>query len=440
MMNLLTTLLAFFFALGVIIFVHEAGHLLVAKAFGVRVMTFSLGFGKRLWGFARNGTDYRVSAVPFGGYVRMGGENPEEATGDPREFMSKPRWQRILVYLAGPAMNFVLAVLLFAILFTVGIEVPNFTDMPPVIGSVEADSSAAQAGVQRGDVIVSIAGDPVDNWQDALTQLLTSGGRPIQLGLRRGDRLFTATVTPQKDPRDELGDTAGIYPHIRPQVTLVSKGGPAEAAGFRPGDEIRAVDGQPIADSRTFVGYLEKHPGRTLQVQVLRDGRLLSLPVTPKADDQGRGKIGAGIGVYQRYAPGRAVVAGARYTLSLVRQTFTIIGKIFSREVSAKSALSGPIGIATQSGEAARQGFKHLVHMMGFLSIGIAIMNLMPIPILDGGQTLVLMIEGVIRRDLSLRLKEAISQVGFILIVLLTVMVLWFDLLKTLPKGWLPGS
>jgi regulator of sigma E protease len=308
-----------------------------------------------------------------------------------------------------------------------------------VIGGVQQGSSAAAAGLQRGDLITSIKGEPVDNWSDAITELLTSAGRPVALGIRRGTQNLQVTVTPTKDPRSELGDLAGMYPSFRPQVTRVIAGGPAEKAGLRPGDEIRAIDGNTVADSRDFVSYIEKRPGQRVELQIMRDGRLMTVPVVPRKDGN-VGRIGINIGIFQRYAPGRAVVEGARYSLDLVRQTFEIIGKIFSRQVSAKGALAGPIEIAAQSGAAAREGFKMLLHLMGFLSIGIAIMNLMPIPILDGGQTLILMVEGVIRRDLSLRVKEAIAHVGFILIVLLTVMVLWFDLLKHMPRGLIPGS
>src|SRR5689334_9226636 len=175
--NTLYTILAFAFSLGVIIVVHEAGHLLVAKAFGVRVLTFSVGFGKRLWGFRRGETDYRVSAVPLGGYVRLGGENPEEVTDDPREFLNKPRWQRILVYMAGPAMNIVLSILLFAVLFMVGIQVFSLPDTPPVVAGVEDGSSAAQAGLKRGDLVVEAKGEEVENWEDLF---LVMAGSPEQ--------------------------------------------------------------------------------------------------------------------------------------------------------------------------------------------------------------------------------------------------------------------
>jgi regulator of sigma E protease len=435
----LTNLLAFAFALGVIIVVHEAGHLMVAKAFGVRVMTFSVGFGRKLWGLRRGETEYRVSIIPLGGYVRLGGENPEESTGDPREFLSKPRWQRVVVYLAGPAMNVVLAIVIFAALFVVGIEVTNFPDLPPLVGAVEPGSSAARAGLQRGDLIVAMNGEAVDNWQEVLMGLLTSPERPVALGVRRDHRTFQATVTPGKVPRYETGDLAGLVPSVRPQIIEVLAGSPAAAAGFRSGDEIRAVDGRPIVDSRDFVAYTEKRADHRIEVQVLRDGKLLILPVVPRSDG-GRGVIGVKIGLFQRYGPLRAIQESVLYNVQIVQETFRVIGKIFSRQLSAKSALAGPIEIAAQSGEAARSGFKYLLHLMGFISISIAIMNLMPIPILDGGQIFILLIEEVIRRDLSLRIKEIISQVGFVMILLLMAVVIWFDLSKHLPAGLLPGS
>jgi regulator of sigma E protease len=439
MNQILTNILAFAFALGIIIFVHEAGHLLVAKGFGVRVLTFSLGFGKRLWGFRRGETEYRVSALPLGGYVRLGGENAEEATGDPRDFLSKPRWQRILVYVAGPAMNVVLAVGLFAALFMVGIEVPNLPAIPSLIGAVEPGSSAAAAGLRRGDRIVALRGEPVSKWQEVNFAFLTSPDRPVPLTIERGDKTFQATVTPKGDPRYGVGDSAGIYPSVRPHVTRVEPRSPAAAAGFRAGDEIRVVDGRQIADSQDFVSYVEQHPGQRIEVEIARDGRALTLPVVPRRDGK-VGKIGVGIGLYQRYGPARAIVESVRYNVQIVRETFRVLGKIFSREISAKGALAGPIEIAVQSGEAARVGFKQLLHLMGFISISIAILNLLPIPILDGGQIFILAIEGIIRRDLSLRLKEVINQVGFVMILLLMVMVIWFDIMKRMPAGILPGS
>ncbi|HEV2852518.1 MAG TPA: RIP metalloprotease RseP [Thermoanaerobaculia bacterium] len=437
--DILTNILAFAFALGVIIVVHEAGHLMVAKAFGVRVLTFSVGFGKRIWGIRRGETEYRLSAIPLGGYVRLGGENPDEVSDDPREFLNKPRWQRILVYLAGPAMNVILAIVLFAALFMVGIEVMNLPDAPPLIGGVEEGSSAARAGLKRGDLILAVKGEPVDDWQDVGLALMGSPETAVPLTVRRDGQTLQASVTPRRVPKYDMGDFAGLLPSLRPQIIQVIAGQPAEAAGFRPGDEVRAVDGRPVMDSQAFVDAIARRPGQRTEVQVVRDGRPLVLAVTPR-DQGGSGKIGVQIGFYQRYGPARAFVESVRYNIQTVRDTFKILGKIFSRELSPKGALAGPIEIAAQSGAAARNGFKYLLHLMGFISISIAIMNLMPIPILDGGQIFILMVEGVIRRDLSLRLKEIISQVGFVMILLLMFVVIWFDLVKNLPATLLPGS
>ena len=440
-MDLLIQLLSFIFALGVIIVVHEAGHLLVAKAFDVRVLTFSVGFGRKLWSTRRGETEYRVSAIPLGGYVRLGGESIEEATGnDPREFLSKPRWQRILVYLAGPAMNVVLAVVIFAGLFMVGIEAGNPTSIPTVVGVVEPGSSGAQAKLQKGDLILEVGGRPVKNWMQVIIELTTRGGKPVPIRFQREKQVLQAVVTPKADPRDGVGDTAGLYPVIRPQVSRVLPGEPGEKAGFRPGDELRTVAGHPVADRDSFIAAIEARPELPTEILVSRDGKLLTLLVTPRREGK-VGKVGLGVGMFQRYGPARAVVEAVRYNIQIVRDTFYILGKIFRREVSPKATLAGPLEIARQTGEAAKIGPKYLISIMGLLSISIAVMNLLPIPILDGGQISILLVEEVIRRDLPLRMKEVISQVGFVMILLLMFVVIYFDLSKTdFVKKLIPGS
>jgi regulator of sigma E protease len=439
MSNVLFNILSFVVGLGVIIFVHEAGHLLVAKSFGVRVLTFSLGFGKRIWGFKRGDTDYRVSAIPLGGYVKLGGEMPEEASGDPREFLSKPRWQRVLVYLAGPSMNVVLAVVVFACLFMVGLDVPHLPDLPPVVGVVQEGSSAARAGVQPGDRIVALDGKPAASWMDVVTGLAYSPERPVRLRVARGERVFTAVVTPNRDPESGIGaDFAGLYPAVRPRIVHVVPGFPAAAAGLREGDEIQSIDGLPVLTRDDFVSYVQKRPSQRLEIVVNRAGRTERIAVVSR-NLGGVGRIGVDIGFFQRYGPLRAVGASVEYNLQLVRETFRVLGKIVNRQLSAKGALSGPIDIAVQTGEAARRGAKDFVQLMGFISLSIAILNLFPIPVLDGGQIFILLVEALLRRDLSLRFKEAITQVGFALILILMVTVLYFDLVKHLP-GLFSGS
>lgn len=429
--NLPTNILAFVFALGIIIFVHEAGHLLMAKLFGVRVLTFSLGFGRRLVGFTRGETDYRVSLFPLGGYVRLGGESAEEATGDPREFTSKPRWQRVLVYLAGPAMNFVLAVLVIAGVFMVGIEVSALRDVPPLVGAVAPDSPAAAAGLRAGDRVTAVDGKEIRRWQQFAEILLTSPERTIPLAVERDGRELLLEIVPLRDPRYGYGE-AGVFPRVLPRLAEVFPDSPAAAAGFRVGDEVRSVDGRAVADAPDFIAAIEGRAGDAVRVEVLRDGALQTLTVTP-ALQQGKGRIGVRLGAFQRFGPGKALVESVQYNVDIARQTFVVLGKIFTREIAAKSALSGPIEIAAWSGAAARSGFKNLVYLMGVISISIGLLNLFPIPLLDGGQIVILTVEGLLRRDLSLALKERINQVGFVLIMMLMGTVLFFDLMKNLP-------
>lgn len=430
MLHLASNTAAFIFALGVIIFVHEAGHLLVAKAFGMKVLAFSLGFGKRLFGWKIGETDYRISLVPLGGYVKLSGEEPGESTDDPRDFTNQPRWQRILVYLAGPLMNGVLSVLLIAGLFMVGIEVPALQSVPSVIGTVEAGSPGAAAGLLAGDKIVAIDGKEVSRWQDVAFTILTGIDKPLAFEIERNGERSTVRVTPVKPADFDFGD-AGIYPLLLPRIGDIIAGGPAEAAGFRLGDEVRSVDGRPLGSPTDFVAYIEQHTGESVTVEVLREGVLTRLAVVP-ADQSGKGRIGVRLTVAQRYPPLEALRESVRFNYDIAQQTLAVIGKIFKREVAAKSALAGPIEIAAQSGAAARTGFKNLLYLMGVLSLSIGLLNLFPIPVLDGGQITILLIESVMRRDLSMAVKERIAQVGLALVVLLMVTVLYFDLSKNL--------
>lgn len=437
MPDFLRSLLAFLVVLPVIIVVHEAGHLLMAKFFKMRVLAFSVGFGKALWSTKRGETEYRLSAIPLGGYVKLSGEIPDEASEDPADFLNRPRWQRILVYLAGPFANVVLAVAVIAAVFMVGIEITNLGgDAKPIIGAIEANSSAAQAGLQRGDLIVAVQGEAVDNWEDVAFSLIGSPGKEVPLKVQRGDRTLDTRVTPAKIDGQEAGDLGGMIPSIRPQIISLVEGQPAEAAGFQPGDQIRRFDGRPVVDSKAFVDEISAHPGQVVGIEVIRNGKPMIIQVTPKPDpsDGGKGRIGVKIGFFQRYGPGQAVIESVKFNLQTVRQTFQVLGKLIQRKLAFRAGMSGPLEIAKQSGEAAKQGFKYLLYFMAFLSMSIAIMNLLPIPILDGGNIFILLIESTIRRNLSMRLREAINQVGFVMIVALMVTVLWFDIGKHFAK------
>jgi regulator of sigma E protease len=430
MPEILSTILAFVFALGAIIFVHELGHFGVAKAFGMKVLTFSLGFGRRLWGFRRGETEYKIAWLPLGGYVKLSGEDATGPTDDPRDFVNRPRWQRILVYVAGPASNFVFSLVLIAGLFMVGIEVPALQSIPSVVGTVEPGSPGEAAGILPGDRIVAIGGREVDRWHDVAFAIMTSIGKPVPLVVERGGERLERSVTPVKPADFDFGD-AGIFPKILPRIGKITPGSPAEAAGLRPGDEVRAVDGRALTSSADLVAHIEPRAGRTVALEVVRDGRRLELAVVP-ADDAGKGRIGVTLTIAQRLPFAAAFAESARFNYGIARQSLAVIGKIFKREVAARSALAGPIEIAAQSGAAARSGVKDLLYLMGVISVSIGLLNLFPIPILDGGQITILLVESAIRRNPSDGVKERFALVGLVLIVLLMVTVLWFDVSKRL--------
>ncbi len=428
-MQILSNTLAFIVALGVIVFVHELGHYLVAKAFGVRVLTFSLGFGRRLWGFQRGGTEYRVSWVPLGGYVNFAGQDPAERSTDPQEYQNRPRWQRVLILLAGPLMNVVLSLVLVTVVFMTGYAARDAGDLPAVIGMVEPDSPGATAGLEAGDRIVRIEGDAIDSWQDLILAILTSPERPLLLEYERAGEAEETEVLPAKIPRDEVGE-AGIYPLIL--VGEVVAGSAAEEAGIRVDDAILAVDGQALATFADLREQVMDRPGETLTLRILRGDVIQSLSVVPRAGPQGA-LIGVGQ-PYKRYALGEAVVASARFNADLTRQILFLVEKILERRISLKASLGGPIEIAKVSGEAARRSFRDLMLFMSFVSINLFVFNLFPIPILDGGQIVILLVESTLRRDLSAALKERITQVGLVMIVMLMAMALYFDLSKNLPS------
>ena len=285
--------------------------------------------------------------------------------------------------------------------------------------------------------MLDVNGESVENWDEVNFALTTSPGRPVILGLQRDGQRLDLEVTPKVLPKYEIGD-AGLFAQYLPRVVQVLDDSPAEAAGFRIGDEIRTADGKAISGSPDFIDVIQESPGRKVEVMVLRNDVETYLTVVPDGP-AGEAKIGVGLGVLQRYGPAKAVVESVKYNIDIARQTFAVLGKIFTGQLGARS-ISGPIEIAAMSGQAARTGFSNLIFLMGLISISIAILNLMPIPMLDGGQIFVLLIESARQRDLSLVVKERIQQVGFYMIIMLMVVVLYFDLVKNLPEGLLPGS
>jgi regulator of sigma E protease len=424
--------------LGVIIVLHELGHFLVAKFFKIRVETFSVGFGPRLAGFRYGETDYRISAFPLGGYVKMAGENPtDNLTGDPHEFLSKPKWQRFLVASAGPAMNIILAVALLTGVYMYGSEIPAYWNQPAVIGVVEKGSVAERAGIQAGDRIASLDGKQNPVWQDVENRIITNPGTPLPVTFERDGRLSQTTLTPAKQVQDgpagpaEIGD-AGICPVIPVVIRRVWRDYPGEKAGLQPGDEITAVNGIELKSAcRPIQAVIKDIPQEKFPITIIRQGQKKEVEVATTMDD-GQKRIGMDIPyptVQVKHGFGDAFAQSVAMNKEQATLMFQVIGKLFKRQASL-SQLAGPIGIVRVSGQAYEVGLGALVRLMAFISLNLGVLNTLPIPILDGGVMLLILVESVIRRDLSLRVKERIVQVGFVFLLVLTVLVLYNDVMK----------
>jgi regulator of sigma E protease len=431
-MTFLTTALAFLFVLGIIIFVHEFGHLITAKAFGMRVFIFSFGFGKRLFGFKWGDTDCRVSAFPLGGYVKLEGEPGDHlsedtsARGDGRDFLSRPRWQRFLVYLAGPVMNALLTIALLTGFYMVGFQVPGSRFDRPIVGAVDAGSPAEKAGIVPGDEIVAIDGRQLPSWEEAQYHILLRPDRALTLRLRRGSGDRDVMVRSEATSEEKVG-SIGVHPLVR--VGQVLPGQPAEAAGFKPEDAILAIDGKPLREFADILPIVGGSGGRTLTFRVWRDGRVMDVAVTPRDTGQGY-KVGlVAWFVTKKFGPAGALVEALRWTRDMTRQTFDVVSRLLTAQISPRTMM-GPLGIAQASGDAARGGAGSLLFLVAVISLQVGILNLFPLAPLDGGHLAIIAVEGVSRRDLSPTVKNWIMNAGAAVIFLLIGLVLYSDISK----------
>ena len=427
------------FVLGVLILVHEFGHFAAAKLFGVRVETFSLGFGKRLVGFRRGETDYRISALPFGGYVKMTGETPMDSrTGAPEEFMSHPRWQRLIIAFAGPIMNIGLAIGLLTVVYMVHYERPAYLDQRAKIGYVIPNSPADRGGVKTGDIIAKVNGIENPTWEDVLLRTMISPGTPVKLEVLRDHQVISTAVVPEKNS-DEQASSPGWIPDESNVVTSLDPKMPAVKAGVKIGDVIAAVNGIPVRSTPAMVAILQQTKDAPVELTVLRNGEELKITVTPELkNDNGDSRYRIGMASEPRLINTRLPFAEAlQKSLSENRSfsflVFDLVNKLLHKQVSIKT-MSSPIGIAQASGEAAREpGWTPLMKLMAIISLQLGIFNLFPIPILDGGMIVMLLIEGLMRRDISMRFKERAYQVAFVFLMLFAAVVIYNDIMKTLP-------
>ena len=435
---MIVNLLALIVVLGVLIFIHEGGHFLAARWVGAPVSVFSFGFGRRLFGFKRGETDYRVSLIPLGGYVRIHGLGPDESDvvgAEAVETPLLPRWQRALISVAGPAANIVFAVIFVAVAFMVGVQVPAWQDAAPEIAWVDPASPAAEAGLQQGDLVLTVDGAAIRTWRDLEAATLSAANRELAVRYRRAGADGEAKLTPKSVTRYDLG-YAGMAPPLPAEVPGVQSGSPAEAAGLRAGDRILAVNGEAVRHFYDVMRLVGRNPNREIVLTIGRGGETLTVPATPR-DVDGQGKLGIPAPnptALKRLGVFAALGEGLHECGRMTRETFAVLGRLFTGRASMKQ-MSGPIDIARFSGEAARTGVVALVWLLGVISLQLAIFNLLPIPLLDGGHLALLGIEAVRRKDLSWKVKERILNIGFYLIMCLVVVVLYNDIVKILPAG-----
>lgn len=434
--------------LGFMILIHEWGHYATAKLLGVRVEVFSIGFGKRLLGFRRGETDYRISAIPLGGYVKMSGENPmDERTGDPGEFLSHPRWHRFIIAIAGPAMNILLAVGLLAGVYMVHYEYPVYFDQPAVIGWVDSDSPAAKLGLQPGDRIVRIDNLENPTWEQVQPKVELSPNQPLDIAIQRGGQTFSKTIVPEAYGLSQIG-SAGWDPRQTLDVTELEPGMPAEKAGVQVGDRIVALDGKPVIALGAMIEQLKQTQSQPIQLTISRNGELKTFTIQPVLTDvPGTAQQHAyriGIGSLPLKVGSMSPIAALNRSIEDNKKTSLLILELMQKLVQRKMSIrtiEGPIGIGRAAGEAAEaKGWTPLLALTSAISLNLGIFNLLPIPILDGGVILLLFVESLMGHDISLRIKERIYQAAFVFLVLFAVMVIYNDLAKTLPglAGRLP--
>lgn len=423
--------------LGVMIFVHELGHYLMAKFLGIRVEVFSLGFGPRLIGFQKGPTDYRISAIPLGGYVKMRGENyDEELTGSEDEFLSRPKTHRLAVAVAGPFMNIAMAVVLLACIYMAGVQVPVYLSQAPVIGHVAEKSPAADAGLQQGDQILSVGGIQTPTWESLQLTVATDPGQTIPVEILRQGETFERLVHIAEDPRTGAG-LLGVDPPLQTVIMSVEPGSPAARAGLEQHDIIESVEvnGEKADLPPGITNLVSKNRGVPVEFTIQRGQQTLTRMITPTEID---GDVRVGFAMVatpdfdakiERYGLVTAFRKSVERNYQMTVLTFRIVGKLVTGTTSIRM-MSGPIDIARFSGQAASAGPLALIGLISLISLQLGIFNLLPIPILDGGMIALLFIEAVIGRDLSLKAKERIFQVGFIFLILLMSVVIFNDIAK----------
>ncbi len=452
-MSVLFNLAAFIVAIGILVTFHEFGHFWVARRLGIRVLRFSVGFGKPLWKreLGKDRVEVVIAAIPLGGYVKMldEREGPVPEAERDRAFNRQPVWKRMAVVAAGPAANLLLAVFVYWGMYMIGVQ-----GLRPVVGEVLPQTPAARAGLQAGDEILAVGGRPTPTWQDVTLDLLDEAlaHGTVRLDVRRADTGPRTVTLDVRDGQPLLGDEdlmerLGLKPwrpRLEPVIGKLVEGGPAERSGLRPGDRVVAVEGEPLETWEQWVEWVRAHPGQRLPVTVERDGtrRTIVLDIG-EAEEEGRtiGRIGAyprideealaAMRVTVRYGPLEALYRGAVKTWDVTVLTFKVLWKLVTGQASLKN-ISGPVTIAEYAGVSAAIGVSAFLGALGLLSVSIGILNLLPIPVLDGGHLLFYVVEVVKGSPVSEATLAIAQRVGFALLGALMVLALYNDLIRIL--------
>lgn len=446
-MNIANIGVGFILVLGVLILVHEWGHFVVARLFGVRVDVFSIGFGPRLFGWKRGATDYRISAFPLGGYVRMAGQDPSEIdSGDqapkpteaPDELMSKKRWQRSLISLAGPVVNLIMPIVLLGGFYAIrGFPYPAYMDKPIVLTDLPKESPLAKAGISDGDQIVSVNDVLTPTWakvSNFLMQAPANGALRFLVehqGTKQTVEISAASLRGVERP---LG-----YPPMPPILGQVMSGKPAARSGLKSEDLVLSVNGTPVRNWPQCVDLIRNSNGQVINIMVRRAGKEMSFQIHAlyEKDENGESawRIGVGPGgawSFRSMTLTASVKEASVETVDATGKLISIISKLFTGKLSVRQ-LQSFVGIAVQAGQAVQEGPVDTINLMAVLSLNLGILNLLPIPILDGGNILLLAMEGIRRRDFSMAFKERFVQVGLVFLLVLFAYVMYNDVMRLLP-------
>jgi len=439
---MLTTLIAFLIVLGILIFIHELGHFLAARHVGVRVEAFSVGFPPTLWGKKIGDTEYRISWIPVGGYVKLFGQNVnDEDPDDPTNYASKTLFQRLYILTAGPLMNLLFALIFMPLVFWIGMETPAYLDDSPRIKDVQNGSYSQQLGIQANDEIIAVNGTFVKNWEE----LHNAMGRisPAESLIFDIDRGGNSIYIEGSGIEMHRSGSMGWSPYLAPIVGGFSSRSPAEQAGIQIGDKITRINELVIRDWSDISpsvqkimkedGKKAKSPGSTLTVELERNAEVEFVEVTPFFETNfQRWLLGMSMSKkFRSHSLGESVVLGISRLWFITKATFSFLGQIFKGEGSMDD-LGGPVKIGMVIGDAVRSGISDLIFLMAFISLQLGIFNLLPIPALDGGHIFMLLLEKINGKPLSTAIRERTQMIGFSVLIFLMIFVTWNDLVSLL--------